>query len=53
LRGLAGGSAVFGAISLGDRVAMGWNVALIFAVFLPGFLLQALHNRRATAELVR
>lgn len=52
-RGLAGGSAVFGAISLGDRVAVGWGVALIFAVFLPALLLQTLHNRRAKAEPVR
>jgi hypothetical protein len=55
LRGLAGGSAVFAAISLDGRIGpVSWSgVLLIVVAFLPVFLLRRVQNARVPAQPVR
>jgi len=51
LRGLAGGSAVFAAISLDGRIGpvSWWEVVLIVVVFLPAVFFRLLQNARVPA----
>lgn len=52
LEGLAGGSAVFAAISLDGHIASAswWGVLLIFVVFLPALLVRLVQNGRVPAQ---
>jgi hypothetical protein len=50
LAGLAGGSAVLGAISLDEHVARWWGVIPIFVVFLPAIFLRLLSNGRVPRQ---
>jgi hypothetical protein len=52
LRGLAVGLALFGSISLTDRIGW-WGVLLIAAVLLPAFLVRRVQNARNPAQPVR
>ncbi|HZW44240.1 MAG TPA: hypothetical protein VFF32_07610 [Dermatophilaceae bacterium] len=49
LRGLAGGTAVFAAISFNDHFASWWGVLLIVVVFLPALLVRLVQNGRVPA----
>jgi hypothetical protein len=54
LRGLAGGSAVFAAISLDGRIgsASWWGVLLVVVAFLPALLVRLVQNGRMPAQPV-
>jgi len=49
LRGLAGGFAVLGAITLDDHIARWWGVVLVVVVFLPAIFYRFLQNSREPA----
>ncbi|MEO8556720.1 MAG: hypothetical protein ABI474_08620 [Actinomycetota bacterium] len=55
LRGLAGGSAVFAAISLDGHIgsASWWGVLLVVVAFLPALLVRLVQNSRALSQPVR